>query len=165
MDTKSACDGGTAYMCANQAPWAVSDTLAYGYAAVNLQGKTEADWCCSCYQLTFTSGPIAGKQMIIQAVNTGGDLSSNQFDLGIPGGGVGIFNGCTAQYGAPTDGWGQRYGGVASRSDCTQLPAALQAGCDFRFDWFEAADNPTVSWKSVGCPSALTANTGCIRTT
>lgn len=81
---KSACDsGGTAYMCSSQTPWAVSDTLAYGYAATSIAGGTEATWCCACYQLTFTSTSIAGKTMIVQATNTGGDLGSNQFDLAV----------------------------------------------------------------------------------
>lgn len=38
--------------------------------------------------------------MIVQATNTGGDLGGNQFDLMIPGGGEGIFDGCTPQYGS-----------------------------------------------------------------
>jgi hypothetical protein len=84
FDTASACDsGGTAYMCANESPWAVSDTLSYGYAAVNIAGGTEASWCCACYELTFTSGPVAGKKFVVQATNTGGDLSGNQFDLSV----------------------------------------------------------------------------------
>jgi hypothetical protein len=70
-------------MCANESPWAVSDTLSYGYAAVNIAGSNEAGWCCACYQLTFTSGPVAGKTLIVQATNTGGDLSGNQFDLSV----------------------------------------------------------------------------------
>ena len=41
-------------------------------------------------RLTFTSTSIAGKKMIVQATNTGGDLAQGQFDLAIPGGGVGI---------------------------------------------------------------------------
>jgi hypothetical protein len=49
---------------------------------------------------SFTSGPVAGKKMVVQATNTGGDLGENHFDLLIPGGGVGIFNGCPAQYGS-----------------------------------------------------------------
>ncbi|KAH8147481.1 uncharacterized protein LAJ45_08308 [Morchella importuna] len=164
VDAKSGCDGGVAFMCNNQIPWAVSDTLAYGYGAVRITGQTESDWCCACYELTFTSGPASGKKMILQATNTGGDLGNNHFDIAMPGGGVGIFNGCTAQYGAPSDGWGQRYGGVSSRSECDALPAAIRAGCYWRFDWFGGSDNPTVSFQSVTCPAALTANTGCTRT-
>jgi hypothetical protein len=33
-------------------------------------------------------------------------MQANHFDLQIPGGGVGIFNGCSSQWGAPNDGWG-----------------------------------------------------------
>lgn len=79
----SGCDGGTAYMCSNESPWAVTDDLAYGYAAVNIAGGTEESWCCACYELTFTSGPVAGKKMIMQATNTGGDLGTNQFDISV----------------------------------------------------------------------------------
>ncbi|KAL7266958.1 hypothetical protein RUND412_010475 [Rhizina undulata] len=159
----SACNGGTAYMCSNQIPWAYNDTLAYGFAAVNIASESESDWCCACYQLTFTSGAVEGKTMIVQATNTGGDLGSNQFDLGIPGGGVGIYNGCTSQYGAPSTGWGAQYGGVSTRDDCDELPDALIAGCQWRFDWFEGADNPTVSFTTITCPTELTSKTGCIR--
>jgi len=159
----SGCDSGVAYMCSNESPWAVSEDLAYGFAAVSIAGGTEASWCCACYELTFTSGAVAGKKWVVQATNTGGDLSSNQFDLSIPGGGVGIFNGCTAEWGAPSSGWGAQYGGVSARSDCDSFPDALKDGCYFRFDWFEGADNPTVSFTQVECPAALTAKSGCVR--
>lgn len=79
----SACDGGSAYMCANESPWAVSDDLAYGYAAVSIAGGSESSWCCACYELTFTSGPVQGKKMIVQATNTGGDLGANHFDISV----------------------------------------------------------------------------------
>lgn len=79
----SGCNGGTAFMPAEQSPWAVDDNLAYGFAAVNIAGGDEASWCCACYELTFTSGAVAGKKMIVQATNTGGDLGSNQFDIAV----------------------------------------------------------------------------------
>jgi hypothetical protein len=82
-DAKSGCDGGSTYMCSSQQPWAVSDSLSYGFAAVAISGGTEASWCCACYELTFTSGPVAGKKLVVQATNTGGDLGSNQFDLAV----------------------------------------------------------------------------------
>ncbi|KFY73326.1 hypothetical protein V499_06576, partial [Pseudogymnoascus sp. VKM F-103] len=164
VDAKSACDnGGPAFMCSNESPWAVSDSLAYGYAAVSIAGGTEASWCCACYELTFTSGPVSGKKMIVQATNTGGDLGQNHFDLGMPGGGFGIFNACTPQYGTPSTGWGAQYGGISSRSQCDAFPAALKAGCYWRFDWFQNADNPSVSFKSVACPLAITNKSGCVR--
>ncbi|KAG8736581.1 hypothetical protein FRC10_009154 [Ceratobasidium sp. 414] len=163
FNAQSSCNGGGAFACANHSPWAVNSNLAYGFAAVKLQGGTESTWCCQCYQLTFTSGPVAGKQMIVQATNTGGDLGNNHFDLMIPGGGMGAFTqGCAAQYGN-TSGWGAQYGGVSSKSQCSQLPAALQAGCNWRFDWFMGADNPNVNFQQVACPSQLTSITGCTR--
>ena len=76
---------------------------------------------------------------------------------------MGIFNGCTTEWGAPSSGWGAQYGGISSRSDCDSFPEALQAGCYWRFDWFEGSDNPTVSFTQVACPAAITKNTGCIR--
>jgi hypothetical protein len=114
-------------------------------------------------RLTFKSGPVSGKKMVVQATNTGGDLGENHFDLAIPGGGVGIFNGCTAQFGAPASGWGQQYGGISSRSECDNFPEKLKPGCKWRFDWFKNADNPEVSFKPVSCPKALTDKTGCVR--
>lgn len=82
-NASSGCDGGWSYMCSDQSPWAVSDDLAYGFASVNIAGGTESSWCCACYELTFTSGPVAGKKMVVQATNTGGDLANNQFDLSV----------------------------------------------------------------------------------
>jgi hypothetical protein len=79
----SGCGGGTAYQYSNESPWVVNDNLAYGYAAVNIEEGLEASWCCTCYELTFTSGPVTGKKMIIQATNTGGDLARNQFNLSV----------------------------------------------------------------------------------
>lgn len=82
----------------------------------------------------------------------------------MPGGGVGIFaSACTAQYGAPPNGWGERYGGIKSRSECDRFPAKLKAGCYWRFDWFKGADNPAVSFKQVACPKAITAKSKCVR--
>jgi len=162
-NAKSGCEsGGESYMCSDQRPWAVSEVLSYGYAAASIAGLTEADWCCRCYALTFTSGPVKGKQLVVQVTNTGGDLGSNHFDLQIPGGGFGIFNGCAPQFGTPDSVWGSRYGGVASRSDCDALPEPLIESCYWRFDWFLNADNPSMVFDEVECPVELTKNTGCI---
>lgn len=70
---------GAAYMCSDQSPWAVNHHLAYGFASVNANNPA----CCTCYQLTFTSGPIKGKEMIVQATNTGYDVGSSQFDIAV----------------------------------------------------------------------------------
>ena len=88
-------------------------------------------------------------------------MGHGHFDLQIPGGGVGIFNGCSSQFGAPNDGWGNRFGGVTNRDQCNQLPDQLRSGCFWRFDWFKNADNPNVNFRQVSCPSQLTSISGC----
>ena len=98
--------------------------------------------------------------MVVQSTSTGGDLGSNHFDLNMPGGGVGIFDGCSPQFGGLA---GQRYGGVSSRSECDSFPAALKPGCYWRFDWFKNADNPNFTFRQVQCPAELVARTGCRR--
>jgi hypothetical protein len=160
-DVSGCSSGGVAYMCSNEQPWNVSSTLSYGFAAAALSGYTLQQECCSCFELTFTSAPVTGKQMIVQITNTGSDVGSSQFDIAIPGGGVGIYNGCTSQWGAPSGGWGAQYGGISSVSQCSELPSQLQPGCQWRFGWFEDADNPNVSFERVTCPSALTQKSGC----
>ncbi|KXS15254.1 glycoside hydrolase family 45 protein [Gonapodya prolifera JEL478] len=167
-NVKNACSGGgdtgpedgNAYTCTDATPWAVNDGLAFGFAAAPFPESTE---CCACYELTFTDGPATGKKMVVQKVNTGGDLGSNQFDLQIPGGGLGIFDGCSAQFGVDANTWGQRYGGVSSADGCSVLPAALQDGCRFRFGWFKGANNPGASFKRVTCPQAIVAKSACSR--
>lgn len=81
----------------------------------------------------------------------------------MPGGGFGIFNGCTTELGTPSTGWGAQYGGISSRSQCDAFPEKLKAGCYWRFDWFQNADNPDITFKQVACPAALTAKSGCVR--
>ena len=105
---------------------------------------------------------MSGKQLIVQVTNTGGDLNNNHFDLQMPGGGVGMFNGCKSQFSGNYDG-GAQYGGVSQRTDCDKLPAIIRSGCYWRFDWFMNADNPTMNFRPVPCPAALTANTKCSR--
>jgi len=151
---KSGCEGGSVYMCNDQQPWAVNDNVAYGFVASH-------EKCCTCQRLKFTSGPVAGKQMIVQTTNTGGDLSSNHFDIQMPGGGFGIFDGCTSQFGGGHN-WGERYGGIKSASECANLPSVLKQGCEWRFNWFKNADNPNVVFERVQCPKELTDITGCV---
>ncbi|KAL8905773.1 MAG: hypothetical protein Q9171_006542 [Xanthocarpia ochracea] len=125
-------------MCSDQSPWVINDNLAYGFAAVTASNPT----CCQCYKLTFTSeGPIKGKTMIVQATNTGHDVSGAQFDLAIPGGGFGLFDGCSREWKATSDVWGAQYGG-SNTNTCSNFPAALQKGCGFRWDWMGGVSNP-----------------------
>ncbi|KAI9025034.1 RlpA-like double-psi beta-barrel-protein domain-containing protein-containing protein [Phycomyces nitens] len=162
-DVQSGCVGGQAYMCNDNQPWVVNDDLAYGFAAASLGSAGASAFCCGCYELTFTNTAVAGKKFVVQVTNTGDDLSTNHFDLQMPGGGVGYFNGCQSQWNTNTDGWGARYGGISSISECDKLPTQLQAGCKWRFGWFKNADNPEVTFKAVTCPAEIIAKTGCER--
>ncbi|CAJ0540791.1 Ff.00g077270.m01.CDS01 [Fusarium sp. VM40] len=162
LNAVNGCEGGgSAFACTNYSPWAVNDNLAYGFAATKLSGGSESSWCCGCYALTFTTGPVKGKTMVVQSTNTGGDLGENHFDLMMPGGGVGIFDGCTSQFGKALG--GAQYGGISSRSECDSFPETLKDGCHWRFDWFENADNPDFTFEQVQCPKALLDVSGCKR--
>jgi len=158
---RSGCDGGPAFACGNQSPFAINSTFSYGFAAVAINGKTEYQTCCACYELVFTSPPVKGKRMIVQATNIGYDLGNNHFDIAIPGGGQGIFQGCNSQYNGFVG--GQRYGGVSNVKECYKLPVVMRQGCLWRFTWFQNADNPKITFKSIMCPRVLTDITKCRR--
>jgi hypothetical protein len=183
FNEKSACDGGGAFMCHGNVPWSVSDTLSFGFAAVT--AGASAGVCGKCYQLQFTgrstsagndpgSAALAGKTMVVQATNIGGDVSRRQFDLLIPGGGVGKFNACSSQWGMSA--LGEQYGGfllACKKSGVSEHGALkncvmqhcnrvfgtrlskLAAGCRWFVEWFEVADNPDVVFKQVACPEEL----------
>jgi hypothetical protein len=125
--------------------------------------------------------------MIVQAMNVGHDVGGGQFDLLVPGGGVGAFNACSSQWGVSNDELGAQYGGFltkckqglghsASLSDykscvaeqCTNVferrgLTDLAAGCRWYVDWFQAADNPSLKYKEVPCPAELTSESGMNR--
>ncbi|XP_034233350.1 endoglucanase-like [Thrips palmi] len=119
-NTQSGCNGGNAYVCNDQQPF-VRDGQAYAFAAANVNGIATTSLCCACYRLSFTNTAISGRNLIVQVINTGSDLNSNQFDLQFPGGGVGQFTGgCPRQWpNTPTANWGAQNGGV-SQSLCDQ---------------------------------------------
>ncbi|TCD68186.1 hypothetical protein EIP91_011357 [Steccherinum ochraceum] len=151
--------GGGAFSCQTYQPIIVNSTLSYGFAG---HGNTATSSCCKCYQFTWTSGAGVGKSMIVQAINAGG-ITDTDFDIYTPGGGVGDYNACTAQYGAPAGGWGRQYGGVTSDAECSQLPSNLQAGCHWRWQWAGGDVNEwQITYEQVNCPSQLTSVSGCI---
>lgn len=168
-DSNSACNGGGSFACYDEAPRAVSDCLSYGHIARNPAN------CGSCYRIQFTgegfynandpgSKRIKGKQMIVKVTNTGGDVGPTQFDLMVPGGGVGQFNACSRQWNQ--NDLGEQYGGFLSdctgnlqakkdcvRAKCNLIPAgAARDGCIWFVDWFEVADNPNYTSQQVDCP-------------
>jgi hypothetical protein len=161
-NTPSGCDGGTSYACSKQSPYAVNATLSYGFAAAKLKNQGEYNVCCACYILTFQDGPVKNKRMVVQVTNIGYDLTDNHFDIAIPGGGQGIFKGCTRQY--VNYYGGATYGGVSTIKECDKLPTNQKPGCLWRFNWFKNADNPKVVFRQVNCPSALINISGCKRT-
>jgi hypothetical protein len=164
--SRNACENGGGFMCYWGAPWSVSDSVSFGYVAYN--GVA----CGTCYQLDFTGGAANGKSMIVQVINIGG-LAAGQFDILIPGGGVGAMNACNAN-GNMWNGLnlGDQYGGLLKScgNDCNCAKqkcqstfgsnAAMLAGCTWFTDWFKCADNPSVVYKQTSCPSDITNKSG-----
>ena len=169
---RNACEsGGTAFMCWNGAPWQVGPNLSYGYVAASGSNYS----CGRCYQLQFNgsghnglSNNLNGKMMIVQVINNGG-VAQDQFDLLIPGGGVGALNACSNQWG--TSDLGATYGGFLANcsgdtnakkscvmNKCMQVfgnKADLMAGCNWFVNWFEVADNPNLVAKEIACPQMI----------
>lgn len=161
--------------------WAV-----YGVAGI---GQTSD--CGSCYQLHITSGgsPKPTTYYIVQAVNTGSDVSSGQFDILVGAGGFGIYDACSSDcqngqvctgghcnapyYSGDFSAWtpdGNCYGGgVHESSQCTKLSGSqtfaeqtLQYGCPTAIDQGYHS-NFGVNWERVKCPSSLYKVTGLRR--
>lgn len=171
-DGTSSCNGGGSFACYDEAPRAISDCLSYGYIA-----KANPN-CGGCYRIQFTgegehdqadpgSQMIKGKQMIVKVSNTGSDVAGNQFDLMIPGGGVGMFNACSRQWN--NNDLGSQYGGFLTtctemhngfearkacvREGCMKIPAGpAREGCLWFVDWLEIADNPRFTSQQTDCP-------------
>ena len=188
--TNSACDtkdpSGT-FACTDMAPIAVNDTLSYAYVAGS--GKQYQYGCGKCYHLQYNGGKndgdvkkthkaLNGKHIVVMVSNIGYDVEVGQFDLLIPGGGVGAFDALSTQLGL-TDasvlgangggigrvcfeqvGWD---GEVADFQKCiiegcekafSKWPNLLR-GCKWYAEWYMAADNPTYNWEEVECPQYL----------
>ena len=187
----SNCLGGPSMTCYSQIPWAVNEKLAYAFAAV--PGANSKGTCGKCFELTFTGEgkyethlnhqKMAGKTMIVMASNIGYDVSGGQFDIMIPGGGVGAFDGCTDLWGVDL---GQRTGGLLfsceievgynlteeemyiQRKEClskrckatfAKYPELLK-GCMFLAEWMEAAGNPMHTYKEVSLYTCRSRNIG-----
>jgi hypothetical protein len=188
----SACGAnGPAYACYKLIPWAVNSNLSYGWAATS-----SGDICGRCFELEFTgegyyawspgAEAIQGKKMIVQAINIGYDVEGGQVDIMVPGGGVGLYDGCSIQWGIPASELGVQYGGLLSAcqeeygyQDLDALKNCLRAkndalfrsrgltqmaeGLDWFIDWYEAADNPKIITTEVPCPQELEAISGMQR--
>ncbi|MBQ5464301.1 MAG: glycosyl hydrolase family 5, partial [Fibrobacter sp.] len=102
------------FTCTDMAPIAVNDTLSYAYVAGTADSK-----CGKCYHLQYdghfkdefennppkaTHKALKGKHLVVMASNIGNDvaggnanLPAGQFDLMVPGGGVGAFDALSTQ--------------------------------------------------------------------
>ncbi len=181
----SVCSGGGLMTCTSQIPTVVNDSLAYAFAAVP---AADGGSCGKCYALKFTGEGsdgkggkkntknhqmLKGKILVVMATNIGQDVKQGQFDVLIPGGGVGLFNGCASM------GWGntgKQYGGLlaecegdsqgySAQKECLEKKcekafandAKAKEGCMFLATWMEAAGNPIHEYKEVECPAGLKA--------
>lgn len=182
---QSVCSGGNAATCLSQIPFTIDGCKEYAFAFAAVPASNGGQ-CGKCFQLTFTGKgkygdcpnckklAAAKKKLIIMVTNVGHDVEQGQFDIMIPGGGVGAFNGCNQM------GWGaqgEQYGGLLS--DCekeTNYSAGGYAsclekkcnsvfgndeqakeGCLFLANWMNAASNPEHNYVEVECPSVLSS--------
>ena len=178
-----------AFTCTDMVPVAINDTLSYAFVA-----GPKGQGCGKCYHFQYdghfnnesennkpkeTHKGLTGKHVIAMASNIGHDVdpSSTQFDMMIPGGGVGAFDGLSLQVGADMRTSVANDGGFITScqqklgydahleeyQNCVKeycslyfsnLPNMLQ-GCNWFADWFMAADNPNFYWEEVECPQYL----------
>lgn len=184
----SVCLGGVSASCADNQPWQASETLSFGFAAAAVSGShglSGDNNCGQCYELQFTSEihlngnwggahpNLVGKSHVVQVTNIGYDVSGeHSFDLQIPGAGQGIFtSGCTRQFLGKASGdfdCNNNFGGCNDISGCARLPAVLQPGCQWRYNFFKwliangKSNNPYVRFRRVRCPTELTNITGSV---
>lgn len=182
----SVCDGGSNAACLSQIPFTVDGCTEMGFAFAAVPASNGGQ-CGKCFQLTFTGTgkyetkenhkALAGKKLIIMVSNIGSDVNQGQFDIMIPGGGYGMYNGLGGyNWGSQ----GNQYGGLLSdceseigyssstgllqkRKDClikkcgSAFGSDTQAkeGCLFLANFMEAAGNPNHNYVEVECPEVL----------
>ena len=183
----SKCDGGPATTCLSQIPFTLDgcDDMGFAFGAVPGAGPNV---CGRCFLLEFTGEgkyetkknhqSLKNKKLLVMASNIGYDVAGGQFDVMIPGGGVGLFNGCDDIFGSGN--MGAQYGGLLSDCEnevgwslddnsmytkrkecltkkCNSVFTNEQArkGCLFLADYMEAAGNPLHKFKEVECPQFL----------
>ena len=191
--TSSACGNAKekgVFTCTDMAPIAVNDTLSYAYVA----GPGSQTTCGKCFHLQYdgsfkdasgnnapkaTHKALKGKHIVVMTSNIGHDVEVGQFDLMVPGGGVGAYDALSTQVNGANINWGAGFGGFLTEcqsklgydntlekyQECVKdmCDAAfgsagypnLLRGCHWFADWYMAADNPTYHWEEVECPQYL----------
>lgn len=184
--SRNMCEGGPATACLSQIPFVMDGCENMGFAFAAVPGNNPT--CGRCFLLEFTGqgkyetkknhALLAKKKLIVMASNIGYDVATYQFDVMIPGGGVGAFNGCDNILGTNI---GERYGGLLStcenevgyggddetiytkRKECLtnkcksifSSNAKAKQGCLFLAEFLEAAGNPLHNFKEIECPDVL----------
>jgi len=191
--TDNACGnakGKGVFTCTDMAPIAVNENLSYAYVA----GPGSQTTCGKCFHLQYdgsfkdasgnnapkaTHKALKGKHIVVMTSNIGHDVEVGQFDLMVPGGGVGAFDALSVQVSGQNVNWGAGFGGFLTEcqskigydntlekyQECVKdmcdaafgnagFPNLLR-GCHWFADWYMAADNPTYNWEEVECPQYL----------
>jgi len=116
-----------AYTCWDMAPFVDPNNPKIAYAFAATSGK-DGDQCGTCYQLQFvgergdgyatiaTHAALTDKILVVMASNIGYDVDPGQFDLLVPGGGVGQFDSFSGQLGISKQQLGNEWGGFLN--DC-----------------------------------------------
>ena len=104
----SMCDGGPSTTCLSQIPFVLDGCPEVGYAFGAVPGAGP-NVCGRCFLVEFTGQGkyetkknhqmLKGKKLVVMASNIGYDVAGGQFDVMIPGGGVGLFKGCASIFG------------------------------------------------------------------
>jgi hypothetical protein len=82
-----------AYLCSDYQPWPVSTDLSMGFVIME-----DTRDCCECFQITWLTGPIAGRAMQAQMISNG--APAGEVLVVVPGGGVNDNQlGCQRQFG------------------------------------------------------------------
>lgn len=149
------------------------------YFGVGTDGCSQTGNMGGCYRISYaeagTGTATLSKDLIVQAVNSGGDVHCPQFDLQVGVGGTGAFNNCHGSDVSMFSGneFGEEYGGWKNKDDCSKSPeypknnaAAKAAGdnlvdlCELSFDRKFRGENGANSvirkMSQVTCPTELT---------
>ncbi|CAF1410706.1 unnamed protein product [Adineta ricciae] len=150
-----------AYMCSDQQPWSINDSLAYGFGSMYFESSTDIDFCCICYRLNFVDDLFKDKTMLVQMISHEPRTSKyhQYIELFVPGS-EDRYEECGRQwmlakrdYKFPSK--------TLSREQCFNLPEPIQNGCLFKFDWLKNVQKPNITYTKIQCPKELTDKSGC----